>query len=536
MRIDTTEFGRIEISDVPLPGDARDATATYTYSGKVFVLYRRDSDPAGEDWYHAGVLEDDGTGFHPVFSGRIPQHPKANGVRHMMFADNRRVLLGDYVLECSPDVDTCTRARLVEVRYPWELEANPLITHHWSEIIVSPDNEHLAWTMLRSDMGAAAAIGRLRRTDGCYLVENAKLISTVDPLLPDPARAGHVVPQPQRGGEVKQFVRGGTAISIVGSGGGPLPDSVIQDLASEELIPLTRTPGYDETTILSPDERLGVVMTSRASERTDPAILGLLPRPHSGLTGMALAWTIYTYTVTGVRQFRRGNIGPVLIDIEKSRHEPGYRGVPLNDPDDSWVYVSPMSWHPDSRRALWLEMRRGTEQPGRYREIRVRKAVLLDREPQPPIATQPVPADIPYAVDGELAREFLSRPVEQTLSCRIAGRHSGYLEYERQAADIRTGSAGSSRSRYVDFSDDGRSVCSGYEQVVSSFTADTVYEADLKLTGEQDGELRLRATWSSIAGPTPARLLFDVAGDGKPKSHGLSRYGDRILRIEDLSE
>src|SRR5699024_1752889 len=228
-------------------------------------------------------------------------------------------------------------------------------------------------------------------------------------LVADPDSAGYLVPQPMRGGEVKQFVRGGTAISIVGAVDGSLPDSVVQDLGSTELTQITRTPGYDETTIFSPDEKLGVVMSSRASEGTDLAVLGLLPRPHAALTGMGLAWATYAYTVTGVRQWRRGNVGPVLINIERSQNEPGYQGVPLNSPDDSWVYISPMSWHPDGRRVLWPEMLRGSDQPGRLRQVRLRRAELLDHCPHPAVPVQPTPAEIPYALDGADAERALRR-------------------------------------------------------------------------------------------------------------------------------
>src|SRR5699024_4461340 len=158
-----SELGRIEISDIPLPAEVRDATATYTSSGTVFLLYRTETDPE-EDWYHAAVVNDDGSSFRRIFSGTIPQQATANGIRHMVFRDNRRVLLGDYVLECSPDLDSCTSAALVDVDYPWGLEDNPLVSHHWSEVIVSPDDEHIAWTILRTDMGADAALGRLRLT------------------------------------------------------------------------------------------------------------------------------------------------------------------------------------------------------------------------------------------------------------------------------------------------------------------------------------------------------------------------------------
>ncbi|WP_415854475.1 hypothetical protein [Sinomonas sp. G460-2] len=534
MKITSDDFGRIDVSDVPLPDNLCDASATYTYSGKVFVLYRSDQDPYGEDWYHAAVVDDDGTDFTNIFSGQIPQHAKANGIRHMPFADNRRLLLGDYVLECSPDIDTCTNAELVAVEYPWGLEEDPLTTHHWSEIIVSPDNEHIAWTILRNDMGAAVAVGRLRRTEDRYIIEDPVIISSPDELAHDPDREGYFVPLPVRGGEVKQFVRGGAAISSAGGKGGFLPDSVVQDLATEEMVQITRTPGYDETTIFSPDERLGLVMTSRASKRTDPAILGMVPRPHALLSGMNLAWAVYQYTVSGVRSFREGNVGPVLIDIERSMNEPGYDGVPLNSPDDSWVYCSPMSWHPSGKKAMWLEMLRGSERAGAYRQMRLRTAHLLDHEPSGPVTAQPTPRTVPYGITGATAEQTLRQPAERVRSGRIAGQHSGYIEFERRPGDLARGRAASATTTYVGYSDDGRSFYNGYEQTASSFTSDTVYRADLELTGEQSGEMRLRATWSSVQEGT--RLLFGPAADGLPKSHGFARYGDTRMNIEDLVE
>lgn len=534
MQITTDDFGRIAITDVPLPGYVRDPSATYTYSGKVCILYRSDEEPFGEDWYHVAVVDDDGSNFRTFFSGRIPEHPKANGIRHMPFADNRRLLLGDYVLECAPDIDTCATANLVPVEYPWGLEEDPLTSHHWSEIIVSPDNEHISWTSLRNDLGAAVGLGRLRRTEDRYVIEDPSIISTVDALAPDPQREGYFLPQPVRGGEVKQFVRGGTAISSVGGTDGFLPDSVVQDLTSEELVRITRTPGYDETTIFSPAERLGLVMTSRASKRTDPAILGLVPRPHALLAGMGLAWAVYQYTVGGVRSFREGNVGPVLIDIEKSMSEPGYEGVALNNPDESWVYCSPMSWHPSGRKTMWMEVLRGSEQPGTYREMRVRVAHLLDHEPSAPIPAQPTPSAAPYSISGAAAEQALRKASDPVSRGRIAGRRSGHIEFERHSGDLSVGRAASSRTVYVDYSDDGRTFYNGYEQTRSSFTSDTVYQADLELTGEQPGEMRLRATWSSRAEGT--RLLFDPDADGQPKSHGFARYGGVQLNIEDLVE
>ncbi|MGC3953102.1 MAG: family 43 glycosylhydrolase [Propionicimonas sp.] len=525
--LDTDEFGRIEVSTIPVRADLHVLSATYTPSGKVLVFYR--TDPAVPDACGIDLLNDDGTEPRTVFTGIIPQHAKANGVRQMVFADNRRVLLGDHVLECSPSLDECEHAELIDVAYPWELEQNPLISHHWSEIIISPDNDHIAWTILRTDMGAATAIGRLRRTDDRYVIDDPRLISTVEEFVADADHQGHLIPQPLRGGEVKQFVRGGTAISLVGSAGGFLPDSVVQDLSTGDLTPITRAPGYDETTILSPDERLGIVMTSRASARTNPAVLGLLPRPCAPLIGSALAWAAYTYTVTGVRQFREGNIGPVLIDIARSQDDPGYQGVALNDPAGDWVYVSPMSWHPDGKRVLWPETRRGSTQ------LRIRRAILLDHQPGPAVRPRPTPNSSPIAITGDAAAAALQPPAKPILAGRIAGQHSGHLEFERRPADPDRGQASSARVNYVDFSDDGLTWYNGHEAATSSFVADTVYQAELSATGELDGEMRLRITWSSITDPQPTRLRFDPDTDGRPKTHGYSRLGHIRLRVEDLA-
>lgn len=532
MRITSEEFGRIDLADVPLPDGVQDVTATYTPSGRVFLLYRTDA--ADADLYGIATVDDDGTGLTTIFTGRIPQKAKANGIRHMPFADNKRMLLGDYVLECTPDLDTCTSAELVDVEYPWGLEEDPLTSHHWSEIIVSPDDQYISWTILRSDMGAAAAWGRLRRTDDRYVIDDPVLISTTQEVLPDPEHPGYVVPAPSRGGEVKQFVRGGTAISAVGSAGGFLPDSVVQSLDSGDRLGVTHNPGYDETTIFSPDERLGLVMTSRASRHTDLAVLGLLPRPLANVAGGVAAWSAYWYAVTGVRAFRKGNVGPVLIDVERSARDRYYPGVSLHDPAEDWVYVSPMSWHPSGRKVMWIEMLRGTERPGALKTMRVRYATLLDHEPAEPVGVRPAPTTIPYGVTGAAAEEFLRTPSATEASYEVHGRHSGTATVERRAGDVHSGRPAWVSVSYHGFSDDGVAVYDGTESTTSSFVDGTVYTADLRLAGETKGEMQVRMSWEGIV--HGGRLHLGPGEDGLPRSRGFARYGDVTLDVADLIE
>ena len=59
MIIESREFGRIEMSDIPLPeGIDADVNGTYTYAGRGLVAVRmREKD---RDWYRVFTMEDDG--------------------------------------------------------------------------------------------------------------------------------------------------------------------------------------------------------------------------------------------------------------------------------------------------------------------------------------------------------------------------------------------------------------------------------------------------------------------------------------------
>jgi hypothetical protein len=523
VEIRDASIGRILVSTVPFPDDVKVLSGTYTYSGKVLVSYKTEKDIHTADFYNLAVLNDDGTDFRMIFSGVIPTKPKANGIRYMPYQDNTRVLLGDYMLECTPDIDTCKSAELVPVEYPSILEENVRTTHHWSEIIIAPDNKHMSWTILRSDLSAAVAIGVLERKTDHYAIENVQLINNIQNFEHDPNNPGFLIPLPIRGGEVKQFVRGGNAISVAGGKDNSTPDSVVQDLTSDNLTQITYTPGYDETTIFSPDERLGIVMSTRFSKQTDPAIFGLMPKPYGIYTAMGMAWSLYTYAVTGVRKFRAGNIGPALIEIDRSMHEPGYQGIQLTS-DENWVYCSPMSWHPDGKRVMWPEMLRGSDGS----QMRLQTAKLPDYKPEAPVPFETTTDHIRYGIKDLTVLDSVNPNVEG----KIAGKHSGHMNYIRNV----TGYSGKTEAEYVNFSDDGENFYNGYEKVHYSIADGSRYEANLQLTGSRQGEMKFRAAFSALGGPKPAKLLFDIDADGKPKSYGYASYNGITLNIADLLE
>ncbi len=128
-----TPMGPVEVSTVPFDSDLNLRTATYTPSGKVLVVYNEDDD-AGRRQVNLAVMDDDGENMNTFFSGTIPPREKDNGIRYMIFPDNERIFLGDFVIECAPNIDRCDDAKLLPVEYPEEVASGDHISHRWSEI------------------------------------------------------------------------------------------------------------------------------------------------------------------------------------------------------------------------------------------------------------------------------------------------------------------------------------------------------------------------------------------------------------------
>lgn len=215
----------------------------------------------------------------------------------------------------------------------------------------------------------------------------------------------------------------------------------------------------------------------------------------------------------------------MLIDVQRSMHEKDYVGVCLSDPTEKWVFCSPMSWHPDGRHMIWPEVLRGTKQ------TRIRRATLLDYTPEKPVPFVRTPDSVPYGVCGDA---LLAGIPDINISGKIAGKHSGYIEYTRTGTPPVQALMGKISARYVNYSDDGKSFYNGYEQSAFPFSTESTYEADISLTGMQQGEMKLRVTFAAIQGEKPAQILFDDADDGKPKSYGCATYKGKTLYVTDL--
>ena len=511
--IKNTEFGRIELTTIPVPADWAELDGTYTPSGRVLVNYR-----TGKDYFHVVTMNDDGTDIVPVFEGEIPQHKTANGIRWMCFSDNKRVLLGDYVLEVSPDLDHAESAQLLPVQFPEVLMTYPILFRHWSEIIIAPDGVHMAWTML-TFTGAACFLGNLVRFEGKYVIEETRCISSKTAYSVDPAHEGYVIPEVLRGGEYKQFVHGGRAITMVGNSPS-LSDSVIEELDTGLTQRFSNTAGYEETAMFSPDETLAVCMSPRFSPGTDCGIIGQVPLPHSELVRGGISNAAYMYAVASCRSYRLGNVGPALVDVQRTLSEGRtYEGVDLHDPDNRFVYYSPLSWAPCSTKAMWPEGTRTTD-PVQERRLRVVK--LLDRKPTAPIPTvkTPEPWEVPYAMTLE---DFLKPQEPVNPPYRIKGAASGKILCEITED-------GWKKETYVDFSDDGETVYNG--TIASNSPRNmfaggtTTFTGDVTVTGAHTGELKATIIFDQPRPDQPARL--------SPDSEGYATYDGVTRRAEDM--
>ncbi len=502
-------IGSVEVSTLPLENGLPLQRGTFTFSGRILYTTREGSEVA---FY---TCSDDGSDVL-----ELCRSDDKGGNRLLPFADNRRVLLGDYVLECpeGKTLDNCDpgSASLVPILFPDEFSKDSNVIDKWTEVIIAPDGEHFAWTIRRKDCGAVNAMGRLVRSDAGYVVTDAQYISNMNAFAM--ADDDSLLYTPVIGGEVKQFVHGGEAISLVGADVCGMGDSVIQEIGTGEVTQITHTPGYDETTILSPDEKLGLTMTSRFSETSDLAVMGIVPRPF-GQPLHNIMGQVYMYSVTGVRSGREGNVGPALIDLDRSINEEGYVGIDLSDPEEEWIFNSPLSWNDDGSKGMWMER----EKNGNH--IRLQIVELLDYEPGEPVAAAEVPA----------VGEYAEAPLKNMdYKGRVNGRASGYAEIEKSTGFL---SKTTVRVVYHDYSDDGVLFYNGTEYSAGSITSKTVYTSDVKVTdsegnetGGMDVDMHFSAAYklsSFMTGSTSPEL--DVAG-----SHGTASWGERTADISKL--
>ncbi|MBO6244427.1 MAG: hypothetical protein J6O41_07730, partial [Clostridia bacterium] len=474
--------------------------AIYSKTGKIIFAYKKEND--GNTYI--GVMDEDGTNLKQLWGGEWKEYYQSNGIRLMPFDDNKKILTGDYVLECSPNIDQCDSSKLLPVIYPSEAVNLPGVYFVWSEIIVSPD-EHIVWSTLSSVYDDVNFIGKLVRNEDNYTISNVQIISTMGFVEADENDKELLKDVPIRGGEVKQFTNGGEAITLAGAGDSALAKSVFQNLVGEENYPLTHFPGYEETTIISPDGKLGLTMTTRFSPKTSSEILGFMPRPLSVYTTGRMNMYAYMYGVTKVRQSREGNIGPAVINIAESMSNPSYMGYDLHE--DGWIFNSPLSWHPNCKKAMFSENNRKTK------EKRIRIVHFDNYIPSNILENKKTPDNISYAKPLDELKKELPKEINGYFKGKV-----GRMVFNKTEKY--------SRSEYQNYSEDGKTFYNGYElseyvgsQMVGKLTS------DITMTGEKKGRMDLTITMTY-----GGDIIFEQ--DGKTISYGYVEYDGKKLTID----
>ena len=312
-----------------------------------------------------------------------------------------------------------------------------------------------------------------------------------------------------RGGEIKQFVAGGNGLTLVGTQPDEFVKSVFQSLTTNETYTLSHEPGYDETSILSPDEKLGISMSTRFSNKTSMGILGLMPRPYCSFVLSKIVESVYTYAVTNVRVSRKGNIGPVLFEKEKSINDPKYHGIDLHDKEEKFVFNSPISWHPNNLKAIWPETERGTS------NRRLRKLEIINYTPSEYPKIENTTDNVPYALDmSEMDKISMETETKGT----IKGKHSGKIEYYNSGF---TPTEQRVKMTYVNFSNDGKKFYNGEEEFIGKRDIKNVYTSNVVLSGTESGTNNFTITFDSNSS-----LVMD-------ETFGFASYGGETINAKD---
>ena len=500
---DDFDYKFTSITTVKIPdGIIYDKHAIYSKTGRILFTYKKEND---EKNTYIGVMDENGSNLKQLWGGEWVQYYKSNGVRLMPFDDNKKILTGDYILECEPDIDNCNKSVLLPVIYPDEVVNMEGVYMVWSEIIVSPD-EHIGWSTLSSVFEDVNFIGKLVRNENDYTISNVQIISTLGFIEYESEEEGIFKHSSIRGGEIKQFTNGGEALTLAGAGEDALAKSVFQNLVGEENYAITHFPGYEETTIISPDGKLGLTMTTRFSPKTSSEIIGFMPRPLSVYTVSKMNRFVYAYGVQEVRKAREGNIGPALINIEESKKNFDYKGYDLHK-EEEWVFNSPLSWHPSSKKAMFTENLKNNNDQKRIRIVK-----LDNYEPSKILENKKTPDNISYGKN----LDFLIKP-PTSINGIFKGRE-GIMIFNRTQLK--------SRSEYVNYTDDGKTFFNGYEEVEYLNNGNSGrLTSNLIMSGTKSGKMDLTITMNM-----EGKIIFEE--DGKPVSYGYVNYNGKNLTVE----
>ena len=244
------------------------------------------------------------------------------------------------------------------------------------------------------------------------------------------------------------------------------------------------------------------------------SILGLMPRPYGSLILAKMAQNVYTYAITGVREGRKGNIGPVLFDKERSMKDSNYQGIDLHDKEEIYRFCSPISWHPSNLKALWPET-------DVHKNRRLRKLEINNYTPSEYPKIKNTTDNIPYALD---MTEFDKIHFEEEMDGFIKGKYSGEIEYINLGDSADYSKKQTVKVIYNNYSDDGKKFYNGEEFYEGSALSGCTFISNVNLTGTETGQNNFTLSFSA-----QSKLIKD-------KTEGYATYGGKTIRAENYLE
>ena len=534
------------LKEIPLPNDVSEPMYPhYTASGNIVFQYKNTTN----NKIYVAVINDDGSNLRIIYDAEPkPFYNNTNGVRLMPFKDNKRILLGDGIIECEPNIDEVTdpstQTKVIPVEYPEKLLNLKGLFLLWSEIIISPDNVHMGWNALLTS-GTLVFISKLERqvsdfidprmnlsnnkyvpNNIKYVMKNVQVVSDIAYAYKDPDHPDYIIPPKYiHGGEIKQFTFDCQQLTLVGSSTTGLARSVLQNLNDDVVSSICHEPGYEETTIVSPNGKYGIAMSTRFSPKSNGQSLVVVPRPYSALGLMSFAQAAYTYSITGVRMSRKGNIGPALIEMEKTLKDNDqdrkYHGVDLHDPKDEYVYRSPMSWHYSSQKAIWSESLKNSETKYRIRQVILSSS---DYPPGKPLTCEKeTPDNIPYAYDLSILDNISFPLMSGNIASPLGVEKGGYIYFNYSMIK--------NNLTYYHYTDDGENFFDGSEG----------YTMDMKTMGSiYQGNVVMKNTKQKVIGEMNFKVSFVGSGADmkldRSNSYGKATYKGTTVTVDDMED
>lgn len=471
------------VSTIPLPAEVKAAAALWTPDGSRLVLVTTMADESNQ----VALIDEDGSNYECLTCGL----PDIDGVKDEgqgFLADGNSLYIGSHVLECAPSITDCQTPELI----PVEPITTPYLDLGTTTKILSPDGIHIGVTKLTSRVLVLAVMGELSRVSDelgdRYDVINTKVIAGDKHFEND---FDNLIFPLNASGEVKRFMDGGRSFGTVGVGAGGNFDVLKTDLATGEVSRFTKHFSYDEANYESPNGEWVIVQTNRTTERMD--VFGLVPRPFFTDFGVARSIGYYRNQVIDPPAERRRYYGLTLLDKYGDRArlpEEGYVGQDLTvAPDNITTYnqFKKVSWHKDSTRIVFWEQKDPEllalgEQHGRLRLLE-----FTSLSPTTPL--------VPFTPDPTWAQPLDENfvPPEYAQEGTVAGAVSGYAEvsyYENSTDPGGMAINGHIDVTYVNYSEDGKSVLNGTENVDYSLASGTTWDADVTVTGCNQGSFK----------------------------------------------